>query len=106
MQENVSLIREINELRREIKVMKHSQRQKELAGASPRGSGPKVDHAPGAPTNIVAAVQEIEVQKGEIQRLRQRIDELESGSTVAMRPISREKLPTMEGFHDPTTTEA
>merc|ERR1712054_387290 len=34
MQENVSLIKEINELRREIKNMKQAQRAKELAGGN------------------------------------------------------------------------
>merc|ERR1719446_41173 len=38
MQENVSLIKEINELRREIKGMKMAQRAKEMAGAGATGS--------------------------------------------------------------------
>ena len=33
----------------------------------------------------------------EVQRLRQRVEELEAGSQVANRPTSRERLPTMEG---------
>ena len=39
--------------------------------------------------------------KEEIRRLRARVDELEAGSTVAMRPVSRERLPTMEGVTAP-----
>ena len=83
MQENVSLVKEINELRREIKQMKMSQRAQAMLGSTTsklrgfEGSG-----GPGG---------------DEVARLRQRIDELESGSAVAMRPISRERLPTMDG---------
>ena len=45
MQENVSLIKEINELRREIKGMKMAQRAKDLAGATvrPKGKAEPVD---------------------------------------------------------------
>merc|ERR1719313_1554713 len=39
MQENVSLIKEINELRREIKNMKQAQRAKELAGGNAKRPG-------------------------------------------------------------------
>ena len=53
------------------------------------------------PSNMSEAVQEIGAQKEEIRRLRTRIDELEAGSTVAMRPVSREQLPKMEGVAAP-----
>merc|ERR1712054_57962 len=60
MQENVSLIKEINELRREIKNMKQAQRAKELAGGNakkPAGRSGK------EPTNLNEAAREIEMQK-------------------------------------------
>ena len=50
---------------------------------------------------MAEAVQEIGARKEEIRRLRARVDELEAGSTVAMRPVSRERLPTMEGVTAP-----
>ena len=76
MGENVALVKEINDLRREIKQMKLIQRQQATSGGT---SG--FDGAGGA----------------EVQRLRQRVEELEAGSQVANRPTSRERLPTMEG---------
>ena len=86
MQENVSLVKEINELRREIKQMKMSQRAQAMLGSGTSttklGRGGYSD-GPG---------------NDEVARLRQRIDELESGSAVAMRPISRERLPQMDGM--------
>ena len=94
MQENVALIKEINDLRRELKGMKLAQRAKDLAGS---GSSANV----GEPSNMAEAVQEIGARKEEIRRLRTRVDELEAGSTVAMRPVSRERLPTMEGVTAP-----
>lgn len=45
------------------------------------------------------ALKEIEMQKAEIQRLREKIEQLERGRS---RPISREKLPPMEGFERST----
>jgi len=86
MQENVSLVKEINELRREIKQMKMSQRAQAMLGS---GSGAKLTYGGGfgdAPGG------------DELPKLRQRIDELESGSAVSMRPVSRERLPTMDGM--------
>jgi len=93
MQENVSLIKEINDLRREIKGMKLAQRAKDLAGS---GSGSTLNVRGGEPTNMTEAVQEIGLQKEELRRLRTRIDELEAGSAVAMRAPSREQA-AMEG---------
>jgi len=79
MQENVTLVKEINDLRREIKEMKLHQRQQAMSGSA-------------STTNL---------EGPEVQRLRQRIEELESGSMVANRPTSRERLPTMEGVAPP-----
>jgi len=87
MQENVTLVKEINDLRREIKQMKMQQRAAAMSGGSTAsdfggGGGAGGGGASGA----------------EITRLRQRVDELEAGSTVANRPTSRERLPVMEGM--------
>jgi len=85
MQENVSLVKEINDLRREIKQMKMVQRANAMAGGSTAGGGKLGGGADGGAGG------------GEVARLRQRIDELEAGSMVANRPTSRERLPMMEG---------
>ena len=82
MQENVALIKEINDLRREIKSLKTSVR------APPGKSGGKDGQA-----------KEIEMQRDTIRRLRERIEMLEA-TAVASRPTSRERLPRMEGFAD------
>ena len=98
MQENVALIKEINELRREIKALK--------AGVGPRppgGNGKETPQTTGsgrgsrAVTSSVEAAKEIEMQREEIRRLRSRLDELER-NPVMNRPMSREKLPAMDGF--------
>jgi len=83
MQENVTLVKEINELRREIKQMKMAQRAASLTGmgASMKGGGGGGDMGGG----------------GEAARLRQRIDELEAGATIAQRPVSRERAIEMPG---------
>lgn len=85
MQENVSLVKEINELRREIKQMKMSQRAQAMLGS-------------GSTTKLGRNSYSEGPNGDEVARLRQRIDELESGSAVAMRPISRERLPAMDGM--------
>ena len=97
MQENVALIKEINELRREIKALKQAPR-----GPAPGGNGkdtPQVASGRGsrAVTSSVEAAKEIEMQREEIRRLRSRLDELER-NPIVNRPTSREKLPAMEGF--------
>ena len=96
MSENVALIKEINELRREIKGMKMAQRAKELGGG-PAGS-PRARPSGEAPATMAEAVQQLDVHREEVRRLRNRIDELEAGSAVAMRPVSRERLPVMDGM--------
>jgi len=97
MQENVSLIKEINELRREIKGLKQGVRpaggqaiangKETPMGSSGRGSR--------AATASVEAAREIEIQREEIMRLRHKVELLEG---IANRPTSREKLPPMDGF--------
>jgi len=125
MQENVELIRyniirhevvlihtsEINDLRREVKSMKQAQRQKELFGIG-KGNGQGLPDTAWPPE----AIREIEMQREEISRLRARIEELESTLTLILcifvthiftanpsllkRPISRERLPPLDGVHD------
>ena len=70
--------------------MKMAQRAKDLAGAT--GDMGK------EPASIQDAVLEIGMHKDEISRLRGRVDELEAGSSMGQRPISREMLPVMEGM--------
>lgn len=99
MQENVSLIKEINELRREIKTLKQSQRGKELEGsASARGR--KRSPLKSMPNTIEEAGREMELQRLHIEKLQQRIQELERqlGHVNQERPLSRERLPPMEGL--------
>ena len=77
MQENVTLVKEINDLRREIKQMQMAQRANAMAGTSSGVGGGKGGGDMGG--------------GGEAARLRQRIDELESGATIVQRPSSRER---------------
>mmetsp|Transcript_155 Transcript_155/g.483 ORF Transcript_155/g.483 Transcript_155/m.483 type:complete len:1201 (-) Transcript_155:691-4293(-) len=87
MQENVALIKEINDLRREIKTLKQ--------GSALHPGGPSAPPTAGGVT--LDAAREIEMQREEIRRLRERIEFLE-GTAVLNRPRSRERLPAMEGF--------
>ena len=91
MQENVALIKEINELRREMRAMKAQAQAERLAGTSfgsSRGPAPQAE-------------KELAIQREQIRQLRERIDQLESGrpaSAISSRPGSRERLPPMEGL--------
>ena len=98
MQENMDLIKEINELRREMKALK-SMEQWRKATQRPSSS-------PGVGEELDQKDKEIEMQKQEISRLRARIEELEAamGKKPPSRPISREKLPPMEGFTEAVET--
>eukprot|EP00742_Colponemidia_sp_Colp-10_P003011 GILJ01003213.1.p1 GENE.GILJ01003213.1~~GILJ01003213.1.p1 ORF type:complete len:1307 (+),score=279.75 GILJ01003213.1:41-3922(+) len=116
MQENVALIKEINDLRREIKTIKQQQRQAELNGqgnSSPNlalsrrsgsipstpGSAPRIappqQKSPRSAPHVYEngeAKREIEMQRGEISNLRRRIEELENSAVLTPRPASRDKL--------------
>lgn len=88
VQENVALIKEINELRRETKSLK-------AAAARQTGVSAKATDA-----------KELEMQRGLISELRRdiatkeaRIAQLEA--QILPRPMSREQLPPMEGFRGP-----
>jgi cilia- and flagella-associated protein 57 len=98
MQENVILIKEINELRREVK----SLRQGGHPAATRKGSGTG-KRTPLSGDDVKGYLskdlhKEIDMQREEIQRLRLRVDELQG--IASNRPISREKLPPMEGYVD------
>lgn len=107
MQENTALIKEINELRREIRALKSrlSGGAPPTASTSARGGG--TGGRPGSPTDALALSEglrkELDMQRDLISRLREdaaakeaRIRQLEG--CVAPRPTSRERLPPMEGF--------
>ena len=88
MQENVALIKEINELRREIKMLK-------VAAASGQGV------ASGGAS--AATERELEVQRDMIGKLREEIRAKEDRigaleAQIMPRPMSRERLPPMDGF--------
>jgi WD40 repeat protein len=108
MQENVALVKEINELRKEIRNIKQAQRERELAGSlAPTKPGSRGGHVgdAGAGTiggglnSAVAAMEEEAAAARELQRQRERIGELQA-QIEAMhqprqmsRPMSREVLP-------------
>lgn len=56
----------------------------------------------GAPTTTFPpeAKRIIEMQREEIRRLRDTINKLTDGPVVTSRPVSRERLPPMEGFSE------
>eukprot|EP01028_Stygiella_incarcerata_P004742 TRINITY_DN2061_c0_g1_i1.p1 TRINITY_DN2061_c0_g1~~TRINITY_DN2061_c0_g1_i1.p1 ORF type:complete len:1197 (+),score=341.87 TRINITY_DN2061_c0_g1_i1:223-3813(+) len=93
MQENVVLIKEINELRREMKVMRSMADPKTAIGRW----GSKTIGGGAAESSRDQRDKELEIQRMEIQRLRARIEELEAGRSLSSRPISRERLPPMDG---------
>lgn len=105
MQENTALIKEINELRREIKSLRAR-----VAGGAPVGgmaatagrTGGRAG-SPMSPELLDGLKRELEMQRDLISRLREdvavkdtRIKQLEG--MVVPRPMSRERLPPMDGF--------
>merc|ERR1711907_829436 len=104
MQENASLIKEINDLRREIKILKaQSNRSKDQPPKSAgmgksRGSTATAGQSRGASdANVRELHREIEMQREEINKLRGRVAELEEVTANRGRPISRERLPPIDG---------
>ncbi len=91
IEENVSLIKEINELRRELKGTK-ALASSDKAG--PRGG--RAGNARGAGGGNLE--RELEYQREEIARLRERLALYEND-----RPKSRERLPPMAGFQEHKT---
>eukprot|EP00817_Percolomonadidae_sp_ATCC50343_P006634 CAMPEP_0117419798 /NCGR_PEP_ID=MMETSP0758-20121206/1285_1 /TAXON_ID=63605 /ORGANISM="Percolomonas cosmopolitus, Strain AE-1 (ATCC 50343)" /LENGTH=1097 /DNA_ID=CAMNT_0005201073 /DNA_START=377 /DNA_END=3670 /DNA_ORIENTATION=+ len=87
MHENVMLINEINQLRRESRILKSRLREKEdrvsqkVAMQVPSSAGDDLNQA-------------VEMQKLEIGQLRTQLEQLEQDQrSVSSRPISRESLP-------------
>ena len=112
MQENVSLIKEINELRREIKGNKAKGQgglsQKELMRTLPKPDATM--GGDGAGQGDLS--REIQMQRDMIGQLRNEllskeelIKQLMAGSQIAPRPVSREKLPPMDGFQAEVVVE-
>lgn len=104
MQENASLIKEINDLRREIKILKaqnnrgKDQPPKSAGGSKSRGSTAANGGRGGAgDANVRELQREVEMQRDEMQKLRGRIAELEALTANRGRPISRERLPPVDG---------
>jgi len=106
MQENASLIKEINDLRREIKILKaQNNRGKEQppksAGNKSRTSTATGGQSRGGDNAQVRELQrELEMQRDEMAKMRTRLAELEALTANRGRPISREKLPPVEGASD------
>merc|ERR1711988_709146 len=106
MQENASLIKEINDLRREIKILKaQNNRGKEQppksAGNKSRTSTATGGQSRGGDNAQVLELQrELEMQRDEMAKMRTRLAELEALTANRGRPISREKLPPVEGASD------
>jgi len=107
MQENASLIKEINDLRREIKILKaQNNRGKDAppksAGGKSRGSTAANGASRGGPgdANVRELQREVEMQRDEMHKLRGRIAELEALTANRGRPISRERLPPVGGGDD------
>lgn len=101
MQENVALIKEINELRREMRHIKTTQYEKDVLGLTGRGStSARSRHSTRPHTGRSSnADKEIEMQRQQIAQLREHIARLEE-ALMTNRPISREKLPPMDGNYE------
>lgn len=78
--ENVVLIKEINELRREVKTLTASKRNLEATGTT----GTQQEYQ-----------REIDIQRSELQRLRNRVETLERQLHAAGRPVSMATPPVM-----------
>merc|ERR1712196_446450 len=104
MQENASLIKEINDLRREIKILKaRSNRSKDQPPKSAGAGKSRGSTATAGQSRMVGDAntkelqKEIEMQRDEMNKMRARIAELEALTANRGRPISREKLPPLDG---------
>lgn len=89
MMENLALLKEIHELRREVKVIRNSFSTDAAQQSSP-SSNPQLSVAK------EASLKEIEANRAEMQRLRTRIEELEKSLAVVRAPrppSSQNRLP-------------
>lgn len=105
--ENMELIKEINILRKDVRALNGKLRDKDDQGMdrtkylpnSTLASPKAVSNSHTSDITLEEAKKNIEMQKITIRNLRERIEELESQIKAQSRPISRERLPPMEGFH-------
>ena len=102
-QENTALIKEINELRREIRYLKARVAGGTMGSPAANNSSRRAASPSDSMMLSEGLKREMEMQRDLIARLREdtaakeaRIRQLES--MVAPRPMSRERLPAMEGF--------
>ncbi|CAD7703772.1 unnamed protein product, partial [Ostreobium quekettii] len=101
IQENVALIKEINELRREIKACK------QMTGALRGPPSAAVSSLPPTTAGGDGVMKaELEAQHQLIKQLQQDLAEKEARikaleQTVIPRPVSRERLPPVDGMNDP-----
>ena len=100
-QENVTLIKEINDLRRELKIARTQVHDLETAlGVMRKQQFSEVEHSgnPGESRKVSGENQETEklldMQKGEIRKLRCQIKELET--VINSRPPSGSRLPPVQ----------
>ncbi|CAM6094904.1 unnamed protein product [Calypogeia fissa] len=112
MQENVSLIKELNELRRELKTMKLTAHkgmlQQGKPGPSHRGSRKTVNPSEGSGANSVGHQLELDDLRHRIvtleeelnnreERILSLVNEVQDLENVQSRPKSRGELPPMDG---------
>ena len=91
MRENVALIKEINELRREIKGFKLAKGIGEKGGGRGGGAG-----GGGAPASLGEALDELSVHKRRVAALTERLQELDPAGEMGAIDASREQLPPYE----------
>lgn len=103
MQENMALIKEINELRREIKALKQSSCGPGTAGKLTTSSLSGSKRVSGSADNDVR--RELEMQREVIARLRDELSQKEARlkqfESISTRPSSRDKLPPMDVSRTP-----
>jgi hypothetical protein len=93
MQENVALVKEINELRKEMRNIRQQQRDRDMAGALPKPAGAKKGGAAGGMTAAeIEAQRELQRQRSRIEELRGQIEMLQ-GQRILPRQASSELLP-------------
>ena len=102
MMENLNLIREIHELRKDIRVLRNSMQQGGGAEVTivtlPQPAAGAAQPPQGADTNATAkaaATKEMDNNRVEMQRLRSKIEDLERtlhAKTASIRPASRDRM--------------
>jgi hypothetical protein len=92
MQENVALVKEINELRKEMRNIRQQQRDRDMAGALPKPAGAKKGVTGGMTAAETEALRELQHQRSRIEELRGQIEMLQ-GQRILPRQASSELLP-------------